>query len=191
MQTDTRRLAATAGVVSAVGTPTLIVLATLLAPWFSWAGNALSDLGVAPQTALLFNGALIGGGLVSLPFAWLLWHQRGGIGGAVRATLFALTGLTLAGIGVFPSDTELHFPVAVSFFLILTATLTLDGLLRRGDRSGQLTLAAAATHVLGWVAWGQGLRPGPGLALPEFVGALALSTWIIALAPTAPLDGFG
>ncbi|MFB6176852.1 MAG: DUF998 domain-containing protein [Halobaculum sp.] len=191
MQTDARRMAAAAGAVSAVGTPTLIVLATLLAPWFSWAGNALSDLGVAPETALLFNGALIGGGLVSLPFAWLLFHRQGGLGGAARSVLFALTGLTLAGIGAFPSDTALHFPVAVSFFLLLTATLTVDGLLRRSEQSGRLALLAASTHVVGWIAWGQGLRPGPGLALPEFVGALALSTWIVALAPAAPLDEFG
>lgn len=186
MQTDSSRVAATAGAVSAVGTPTLIVLATLLAPWFSWRANALSDLGVAPGTALLFNGALLGGGLVSLPFAWLLWHEHGGIGGGTRAALFALTGVTLAGVGAFPSGNALHFPVAVSFFLLLTATLTLDGLLRRGQRSGRLALLAAAVHVLGWIAWGQGLRPGPGLALPEFVGALALSVWILVGAPVAP-----
>jgi hypothetical membrane protein len=190
-------VAAATGVISAVGTPFAIVLATLLAPWFSWSGNALSDLGVAPRTALLFNGALIGGGLLALPFAWLLWTTADGesmtadserttaheVIERVRSTLFALAAITLGGVGAFPSDTALHFPVAVSFFLLLTATLLVDGLARWRERTGQFAVVAAAGHVLAWVLWGQGIRPGPGLALPEFVGALALSGWIVFLAP--------
>jgi hypothetical membrane protein len=191
---DTERVAVACGAASAVGTPALIVLATLVAPWFSWPDNALSDLGVAPETALLFNGALIGGGLLALPFAWLLWAELADASGrlrravvGLRAVVFTLTSVTLAGIGAFPSDTALHFPVAVGFFLLLTALLVLDGLDRWRARTGRLALAGAAVHVLGWIVWGQEIRPGPGLALPEFVGALALSGWIVFLAPVAPL----
>lgn len=182
-----RRLAAVSGVASAVGTPTLIVVATLVAPWFSWRTNAFSDLGVTPPTELLFNGTLIVGGLLALPFAWLLWTTSDGLGGRLRGGLFAITAVALGAVGVFPSGDPLHFPVAATHFLGVTVTLAVDGALRRGRTTGRLAGVAAVGHAVAWIAWGQGILFPPGLALPEFVGALVLATWVTALSPVTPL----
>lgn len=183
---NARRFAAGAGVASAVGTPALIVAATLLAPWFSWTQNAFSDLGVAAGTATLFNGTLIGGGLLALPFAWLLWATADGTLPRLRAVGFAVTGVALGAVGVFPAGDPLHFPVAVTHFVGVTVTLVVDFLARPGAATGRLAGVAGLCNAAGWVAWGQGLLP-PGLAIPEFVGALVLAAWVTLLSPVAPL----
>jgi len=56
-----------------------VLLATLLAPWFSWTGNALSDLGHPSRaTAPLFNGGMALAGLLALAFAGRLWIDAEG-----------------------------------------------------------------------------------------------------------------
>lgn len=188
-----------------------ILLATVLAPWFSWPGDALSDLGVAATSsvALLFNGALVAGGLLALPYAGALWADagadtdaNGGTGTTVDrlaartvAVLFGLSAVLMALVGVFPIPAELavagtvvepHGPVAVGFYLGLTATLAVDGLRRLRERAGQASLALAVVHVGYWLVWAAGVRPGPGLAIPEAVGAAALTVWVWALSPSRP-----
>ncbi len=184
---DSRRLAAVSGAVSAVGTPTSIVVLTLVAPWFSWARNAFSDLGVTAGTALAFNATVVLGGLLALPFAWLLWTVAEESGGLLRAGLFAVSGVALSAVGLFPSGDPLHVPVAVTHFVGVTATLAVDAVVRRGERTGQAAALAALVHVGGWVAWGAGVLP-PGLAIPEFVGAVVLASWVLVLSPTGFLQ---
>jgi hypothetical membrane protein len=54
---DRLRLARLSGTVAPVVAFGAILLATVLAPWFSWTGDALSDLGVPATSAVapLFN----------------------------------------------------------------------------------------------------------------------------------------
>ncbi|QLG27537.1 DUF998 domain-containing protein [Halorarum halophilum] len=179
-------VAAAVGAAAGVGTVLAIVGATALAPWFSWSANALSDLGVAGGTAPLFNGALICGGLLALPYAWAL-HREGDGQSPVPAVTFALAMLSMAGVGAFPAGTPLHFPMALAFYLLLTVTLVADGVRRRQSPTGRAALVAAAVHVLGWAAWLAGVRPGPGLALPELLGALLFVGWAVAGSPVAPI----
>jgi hypothetical membrane protein len=206
---DRLRAARYAGQVAPVVAFGGILLATLLAPWFSWPGDALSDLGVAATSsvALLFNGALVAGGLLALPYAGALWADAededdadggtdpGRLAARGVAVLFGLSAVLMALVGVFPIPAELvlagtvvepHGPVAVGFYLGLTATLAVDGLRRLGERAGQASLALAAVHVGSWLVWAAGVRPGPGLAIPEAVGAAALSVWVWALSPSRP-----
>lgn len=178
-------VAAAVGTSAGVGTLLAIVAATALAPWFSWSASALSDLGVARGTAPLFNGALLLGGLLALPYAWALRRREDGHV-PVSAVTFALAVLSMAGVGAFPAGTPLHVPMALAFYLLLTATLVADGVRRRRSPTGRAALAAAAVHVLGWAAWLAGVRPGPGLALPELLGALLFVAWAVAGSPVAP-----
>ncbi|ESP87632.1 hypothetical protein K933_12977 [Candidatus Halobonum tyrrellensis G22] len=173
-------------VLALVGIP----LVTLLAPWFAWPANALSDLGVAPRTAALFNGTLLVAAALGLPYAWALWRDATGWARA-SGVLFAPTLLLLGGVGAFPSGSPYHFPAAVGFYLGLTATLVADGLTRHGTATGRASLAFAALHVGQWALWVAGVRVGPGLAVPEFVGAAVLALWVLALSPVAPLAGGG
>ena len=188
--TDGRRLAAASGVVSAVGTPASIVVATLVAPWFSWRADALSDLGVTSGTTALFNGALIGGGALAVPFAWLLWTTSEGSIDRLRAGSFAVTALALGAVGLFPAGHPLHFPVAVTHFLGVSVTLVVDWAARPGTTTGRLAGIAGLGNVAGWLAWGQGLLP-PGLAVPEFLGALLFASWVALLSPVTPLTRTG
>lgn len=184
--TDTRRLAAASGVVSAVGTPTSILVATLIAPWFSWRADALSDLGVTAGTAVLFNGTLLGGGALAVPFAWLLWTTGAGSLARLRAGSFAVTAVALGAVGLFPAGHSLHFPVAVTHFLGVSVTLVVDWLARPRTTTGRLAGIAGLGNVAGWLAWGQGLLV-PGLAVPEFLGALLFASWVALLSPVTPL----
>ncbi len=62
-----------AGTIVSLGT---ITVATIVASpeTFTWQGHALSDMGrYGTPTFPLFNGGLIVGGLLGLPFAWRCW----------------------------------------------------------------------------------------------------------------------
>jgi hypothetical membrane protein len=205
---DRLRLVRLSGTVAPAVSFGAILLATLLAPWFSWTGDALSDLGVPATAAVapLFNYGLVVGGLLAVPYGIALWVDTGGgsssdsslpgrLGGRLVAVLFAASVLSMALIGVFPiparlsvagTTVEPHLFVAVGFYLGLTATLAVDGLRRVREPAGRVALLLAVGHVGYWIAWGQGLRLGPGLAIPETVGALALTAWLWGLSPSRP-----
>jgi hypothetical membrane protein len=172
------RLAGAAGSAVALGG---ILLATAVSPTFSWTASALSDLGVAAPTALLFNGGLVLGGLLALGYTGALWRSARPV-----AVVYALCACALVGVGAFPSDTAPHVPAAVAFFALLAATLALDGLRRRTTATGRASLLLAAVSVAAWPLWfATGL--GSGVAVPELVGALSLAAWVVALAPPAPV----
>jgi len=169
-----------AGPIGAVFTSAAIFAATVLSPTFSWTDSALSDLGVAadPLVALLFNGGLVAGGFVGVAFAFALRrHSR-----ALAAT-YALSLLSMTLVGVFPAGTGPHFPVAVTFFVLATATVTLDGWRRRATTTGRFGLLLAAGHLAGWILWASGIRLGDGLALPELGGVVMFGAWLLAFAP--------
>lgn len=160
-----------------------ILLATLLSPTFSWTDSALSDLGVTAGTALLFNGGLVVGGALGLGFAAWLWGVDDGVLARLRAVAFGGAVVGMGAVGVFVEGTPLHFPSALGFYLLATATMAVDGLARRGTTTGRLALVAAVVHLLAWWAWLAGVRPGPGLAIPETVGALLFTGWVWVLSP--------
>lgn len=154
-------VAAVVGAAAGVGTILVIVAAITLAPRFSWSADALSDLGVARATAPFFNGALICGGLLALPYARAL--RRAGDGPVpVPAVTFALAVLSMAGVGVFPAGTSLHFPMALAFYLLLTATLVADGVRRRRSPAGRAALAAARSTLPGGRRGSPGFGPARG-----------------------------
>jgi hypothetical membrane protein len=212
---DRLRLARLSGTVAPVVSLGCILLATLLVPWFSWADDALSELGVPATSAVapLFNYGLVVGGLLALPYGVALWADTGGrsssssppspddsglldsLAGRLVAVFFSFSALSMGLIGVFPIPAELsvggttvepHFYVAVGFYLGLTATLAADGLRRIRQSAGQVALLLAAGHVGYWLVWARGVRVGPGLAIPETVGALALAAWLWAVSPSRP-----
>jgi hypothetical membrane protein len=186
---DRATLARGSGGIAVGVTMVAILLATLLSPAFAWSGNALSNLGVAgteagtPLTVALFNGGLILGGLVGLVFAAVLARSTPTLGGRVVGLLFGAAMMLMGAVGVFPQDQPLHFPVAVGFYLFLSLSLWADGLvsLRRCWRERAVAgLALGTVNIAGWLAWGlTGDVTRPGLAIPEIVGALALSAWAV------------
>ncbi|WP_254534733.1 DUF998 domain-containing protein [Halomarina litorea] len=178
------RVERAAGVLAPAVALGAIFLATLLSPTFTWTGDPLSFLGSDGQpTRPLFNYGLVAGGLLSLPFGHYLsttgrdrLQRSGGV-------LFALTGLAMGLVGVFPMGTDPHFPVAVAFYLLLSLTLWVHGAgaLRVGEARRWVGAAAIALGTLNVVTWAVYVavfaETGLSLAIPETVGALALGVW--------------
>lgn len=183
MDASRRQLTGVGSVVVAFGG---ILLAWVVSPAFTPTAHALSNLGVATTapgtdlTVLLFNGGLVSAGLLGLAFAWTLF-STGSTGDPAVAGSFALAVVLLGLVGVFPQGTALHFPVALGFYLLVSVTLWLDGLLRlRRGEDALPGLALGTLNIAGWVAWTlTGPLSRPGLALPELLGAAAFGAWVL------------
>lgn len=160
---------------------TTTLAATVVSPTFTWTGSALSDLG-APDAATpwLFNYGLVAAGIIALPFAWLLFTTGRHVLERLGAVGFAGSVVGLALVGVFPSGTALHLPVAIAYFLLFTAAMWLHGTgaALAGDvRRGLVAIWLGIGHLLAWLGWAaSGLE---GLAIPEIVGSAILLGWIV------------
>jgi hypothetical membrane protein len=111
----TRRIAGVAFVLLAAEFMTAIMLAASMAPGYELNNGAISDLGVRPETALLFNGSLVFIGLLNIIGGMALspWSGR-----AWLLPVFALAGIGAVGAGLFPlSSGELHSLFALLAFL--------------------------------------------------------------------------
>lgn len=186
-QTMVDRLGPASGVLSPLVALGSIVLATIRSATFTWTHSALSDLGRAGvSTAWLFNGGLIVGGVLAVPFGvWLFGIARNRLERA-GSVVFWFTGIAMAGIGAFPAGTGPHLPAAVSFYLLLSCSLWLYGagnVLDGAWRRGVLTVALGVVNLLAWLVWAVSLQSLiPGLAIPESVGATILGGWVIVTA---------
>ncbi len=159
-----------------------------VASWsqFSWANNALSDLGVQQGiTAVVFNVGLVVSGLLFLVFAAGLFTLMGKqVWGKVGAFIFALSCIALIGIGVFnESFTPTHYQVSVAFFVLFPISLlVLSAAFWRSHQRGfgvftlGVALVAAAVWVLEFT-----LHYVPNVAVPEFVSGFAGAIWMEAL----------
>ena len=161
-----------------------ILSAVFVSPAFTWTGSALSDLG-APgvPTALLFNGGLVLAGLVALPFVAWLYHSARNRLERTGSAVLAVSAVLSALVGVFPTGTALHFPVALAFFLSIPVALwtRAAGSYRAGHaRDAAVGLVCGALDPAAWLVWGFfGRAVAPGLAIPEFVGVLGLQAWAL------------
>lgn len=186
------KVARACGALAPVVTLGAILAAALLSPSFSWAGSALSDLGRAGAlTAPIFNGGLVLGAVLALPYVARVALAADRLLTRLGTAAFGLAALSMGLVGVFPTGTAFHVPAALSLYLFVTYGLFLygSGRIRAGavthgpEQARETTLGLAAIwlgvgHVTSWVAWGAGLRVGPGLAIPETVGAVIFVAWI-------------
>ena len=194
-----RRLATTCGLAAPVVALGAVVLATLVASpeTFTWRARALSDMGrYGTRTFLLFNGGLILGGLLGVPFGWRLWLAARNRLERLGVVLLWAASLALIGVGVFflghdafYLDAELHGPAALLHFGLAPIAQWLygSGLVLEGDaRLGLVSVWLGIAHPLGWLGWlvfraGAG-DPSAWFAVPEFVAAGAFGAWVFALA---------
>jgi hypothetical membrane protein len=182
--TDLDRLGRASVVAFPVVSLLAILLATLRSPTFTWTGSALSDLGAPGEpTALLFNGGLVLAGLVALPFVAWLYHRGRNRLERTGAIVLGLSAVLSALVGVFPTGTPLHFPVALGFFVTIPAALWTHaaGAYRAGrSRDAAVGLVCGALDPAAWVVWALvGREVAPGLALPEITGVLGLHAWAL------------
>lgn len=93
----------------------VLMLGAAIAPDYSIHSNAISDLGVIPQTALLFNSSLFVFGLLVVIAAYLYhpYHNRYYI-----TLLFIIAGIGAIGVALFPLDNPgIHGVFALIAFL--------------------------------------------------------------------------
>ncbi|ELZ46600.1 hypothetical protein C463_04019 [Halorubrum californiense DSM 19288] len=181
---ESERVTAALGAVATLLALGGIALAILLDPAFSWATDALSDLGVRDGSAAAFNWGLIGGGAAGVGYA----AGIGRAGRPLQAVLLALAMVAMAGVGVFDLTEPLHGPAAIGFYLLITVLFAVDGWIRRATATGRVALAFAPVHVTVWATFVAGWWPVTGLALPELPGTLMLAAWVWVVGP-APVVG--
>jgi hypothetical membrane protein len=110
-----RRLAGLALFVLAAQFLTVIMLTASMAPGYDISAGAISDLGVIPETAVLFNASLIAVGVLNVMGGYLYYRSHGR--GWVLA-LFVLAGAGAAGAGLVPLDRgEAHSLFALAAFV--------------------------------------------------------------------------
>ncbi|MDH7595890.1 MAG: DUF998 domain-containing protein [Candidatus Bathyarchaeia archaeon] len=165
----------------------LIGLAISGASWFSWSENALSDLGVHDESALLFNSGLILSGILTVIFAFGVIRFYGAkTVGRSGAFFLLLAGIFLAAIGVFPetAPNNIHYIVSVAFFAALPLSLFIQtaALISSTESRnfGVFTLVMGIIALSSWAIWAA-LKPYRGVAIPELVSAIAAALWSISM----------
>jgi len=174
------RIAGLCGVASPVITLTSIFLAISYSPRFSWTENALSDLGVDGNAAIIFNSSLIVGGLLTIIFALGLREiLQSRTLGHTGSLILILAAVSLCAIGIFPETAgDLHVYVSVTFFTLLPISLFFIGaamIQKPSERNlGFFTVLAGVIMLVVWMLpWGE------GIAIPEMLASLAASLWSI------------
>ena len=92
-----------------------MMLGASMAEGYDVRNGAISDLGVAAETRLMFNVSLIAVGILNVIGGWecYRWHRRRGVLAA-----FLVAGIGAAGAGVFPLDSGgLHGLFALGAFV--------------------------------------------------------------------------
>ena len=156
-----------------------IFIAIHYSPWFRWAENALSDLGVEGFSALVFNSGLVVSGFLLLVFSMNLTRLLAeDFFSRIGHRLFSLASVDLCLIGVLSENFGvLHFYVSILFFIFLPLSLILMGVsLIKSSPFKRLGYIALLSSVFAIGIW---LPTWRGVAVPEFISALTGSTWCV------------
>ncbi len=152
-----------------------VAAAALLTPGFAFGQSFLSDLGLGPAAWLFALACVLAGALLvalgcSLPRQPALSR--------IRSALLALSGLSLALVGLIPLSSEPGHTIAtIAFFLPAIAAICLTALARlRASRS--------------WFSWASALIALTELALlatqlpplPQLLAVSLFGLWLLLLA---------
>ena len=182
-----QRIGVAVGILSPIIGFTCILAAIASYPSFSWANNALSDLGVVSGiTGTLFNIGIFISGFLAYTFAILGLYSYLGKSwlGKLGSAVFAVATLALMAIGVFNENySPTHYYVSVAFFVLAPISLfilTCAFWLNRQRGMAEFTVAVGIAAALPWLLL-FAFNYVPNVAIPEFVSGLAVSAWTIVL----------
>ncbi len=151
----------------------LIAYSISLSPWFSWASDALSDLGhsTASAAAPYYNFGLFMGGFLLLAYGLLNLRLRR----PFTALGLVLAALTLQSVGMFDEIYgALHGFVSVAFFALLWATMILYAV----EARSLATVAPVVAYMLVWALYWMGIYGG-GVAIPETASSAVTTGWLV------------
>jgi len=178
------KVAGVCGATSPIVALSLISLAIIYSPWFSWTENALSDLGVH-EAAILFNSSLMISGILTLIFAiGLMRVLRQSKLGLIGTFVLILAAVSLFAIGFYPETAgPIHFYVSVAFFTLLPISMFLVGVAMISESSRRnMGIFSVLTVMIGIVTvTATTVLPLRGAAIPEILGASFASVWSIIL----------
>jgi len=180
-------MGATSGMAAPVLAFSCILIAIYSYPPFSWTNNALSDLGIVPGlTGIVFNFGLYASGFLVFNFAVFGLYSYLGQRwvGKIGSGAFAAVGLALMGIGFFPENVvPAHYFFSVAFFVLMPISLLIITgafAIMRQAKMAVFTLLIAVAAALPWALYFT-IHYVSGVAIPEFVSALASSIWALLL----------
>ncbi len=156
-----------------------IFIAISESPGFDWELNNLSDLGYGPAADVFNNGLMASGALVVVFAAALAMALRKRPIAMTAAVVMLVAGITLFGIGAVPDTPfgdDLHMQFSLATFAIFPISLfvfSADAFKERVWWFLGLSVALALITTLSWtLGW-------DGIAIPETILGLTMSTWAI------------
>ena len=177
------RVSGVCGIASPVVGLTVILVAISNSPWFSWAEDDISILGVEGSTTMLFNWGLILTGLLSLVF--VIGLRKNFVSG--RMGRLGMNGLLLGSVaisatGILPRSIDVpHDIVSIGAFACGALALLLIGFAAIGSRRMMLgvlcLIGGVLTGTFLLIPW-----PWSGGAIEQLLACLPWSLWTIAFA---------
>ncbi len=165
----------------------IFIAISLSLSWFTWDGNALSDLGNYNNglaAAIIFNAGLILTGILLLVFTIYFGKIITDLPTKIGASPFLVALCFLVAIGVFSENAgEIHFTVSVGFFGSFPFAMWFIGLgflrFRRLWWFSLISILLPFFSIYMWVSWFGGAFPfWTGNAIPELLTALTGIGWL-------------
>ena len=158
----------------------MIFLAISQASWFTWQGNALSDLGAHPGTDIIFNTGLMISGILFVIFSIGLLCYFTDILERLGALILIFAGISLFNIGLFPETAgHIHWQVSVMFFVSLPFGVIFVSLANlKKDKS--ILITGAFVFIASLIIWtfpwhSVGVT---NVAIPELLSSLCGVIWV-------------
>ncbi|PVX24897.1 MAG: hypothetical protein CW716_09180 [Candidatus Bathyarchaeum sp.] len=161
------------GVVAPLIATIFIGISIGLSPWFAWEDNALSDLGhsINSEVAALFNFGLLLTGFCLIMYSITCFRQH------AKYTSYSLiiAGFALQLVATFNEVYKpFHFLVSVLFFLSLAISCIIFAI----EKRSVLAATAFVFGIVSWILYGLDIYSS-GIAVPEALSALAVSSWVM------------
>lgn len=176
------------GIVSPLVALASIAIAIILSlSWFTWEGNALSDLGNYDNgipAAIVFNAGLVVTGFLLLIFSYAFVRSLSDLPTKIGMIPFFVALIFLILIGILSENAgSIHFTVSVGFFGSFPFAMWLVGLLWLRYRNlwwfSLLSILLPFFSIYMWVGWFGGVFPfWSGNSIPEITTAFTGIGWL-------------
>ncbi|MFW9908920.1 MAG: DUF998 domain-containing protein [Candidatus Thorarchaeota archaeon] len=188
--TDVRPAMTREGLLAIIGPLIALVCifaAILLSSWFTWEGNALSDLGNYDNgllAAIVFNSGLVATGVVLLYFTFWFFKKLKDLPTRIGLLPFFSALVFLILIGILSENAgRVHFYVSIGFFASFPFAMWIIalGFLRYRHLwwFSIVSFVVPFFSIYMWVGWFGGMFPlWTGNAIPEFTTALTAIAWL-------------
>jgi hypothetical membrane protein len=173
------------GILGSVLSIALVLAATVLSPWFRWENNALSELGVG-EVSLLFNGAMLIGGVLIFFFALgIREYFDGNLLVRVGVNLIIIASIFLALVGVFTIDLMLiHGIVSLGPLMLAPLGFIFIGFGAEETKIRKFSIGSGAAALVSIFVLPLVILFLPfnvGFAVPEMLNTLITTLWIFMM----------